>query len=118
MSSIEGVYKATVQFGETESPALFILKNGRFEGFDSGDRQFRGSYAEDPETLDVLLTADVTFWATAALGEQPTRETRPFTVRVPVPPDEVGGRIAASLDLNEEQGSVIIERLSLLEFLA
>jgi hypothetical protein len=117
MASIEGVYKATVQLGETVSPVLFILKNGRFEGFDADDRRFRGTYDEDPDTLDVVLTADISFWTPALQGEPRTRETRPFSVRVPAPPDEVGVVIAASLDLGESQGSVVIERLASLEFL-
>jgi hypothetical protein len=117
MASIEGVYKATVQIGEGVSPVLVILKNGRFEGFDLDDRRFRGTYDEDPNTLDVVLTADISFWMPGLQGEPRTRETRPFSLRVPVPPDEVGVEIAAGIDLDAGQGSVVIERLSLPEFL-
>jgi len=117
MASIEGIYKAIVQIGETESPMLFILKGGQFEGFDFDDRRIYGTYDQDPETFDILMTANVSFLTPALRGQPRARETRPFMVRVPAPPDEVGVRIAASLNLDQAEGSVIIERVSFAEFL-
>lgn len=119
MTDIEGIYKATVQIAETMSPAMFVLKDGRFEGFDLNDRQYHGTYRQDPETLDVLLTADMMFWEPVLPGQpRAARHTQPFTVRLPAPPAEEGGRIAASLNMDQTQGSVVIERLSFLEQLA
>lgn len=117
MATIEGIYKATVTVGDTVSPVLFILKAGRFEGVDTDDRRFSGTYAADPATLDVLLTAQVSYWTPVLPGEEPVRATAPFTVRVPEPPGEVGATIAADLNLDETVGSVVIERLSTLDFL-
>ncbi|WP_445147382.1 hypothetical protein [Dyella sp. Tek66A03] len=115
MASNEGIYKATIQIGETESSVLFLLKGGRFDGFDLDDRRFRGTYREDPNTLDLLLTAELSYLTPVLAGQPRTRQIHPFTVRVPAPPDEVGVPIAADLSLDEAQGSVIIERLSLIE---
>ncbi|WP_214317718.1 hypothetical protein [Nonomuraea sediminis] len=117
MATIEGIYKATVTVGETVSPVLFILKAGRFEGFDTDDRRFTGTYAADPATLEVLLTAQVSYLTPVLAGEEPVRATAPFTARVPAPPDGVGVAIAADLNLDETVGSVVIERLSTLDFL-
>lgn len=111
MASIEGIYKATIQLGEAVSPVIFVLKGGRFEGFDVDDRRFRGTYAQDPDTFDVLMTAEISFLTPPTAGQERTRETRPFTVRLPAPPDEADATIAATLDTAGMQGCVIIERL-------
>lgn len=111
MASIEGIYKATIQLGEAVSPVIFILKGGLFEGFDIDDRRFRGTYAQDPDTHDVLMTAEMSFWTPPMSGQERTRQTRPFTVRLPAPPGEVDATIAATLDMDDMRGCVIIERL-------
>lgn len=112
MASNEGIFKATIQIEDTESSVLFLLKDGRFEGFDLDDRRFRGTYLEDPATLDLLLTAELLYWTPALAGDARTRQTHAFTVRVPAPPAEVGVPMATELDLDQARGSVIVERLS------
>ena len=112
MSSLEGIYKATLQFDNTQSPVLFVLKDGRFEGFDVDDRRYRGEYRLDEVTDDVVMTAEVSFPVPGAPGEPSKRESHKLTVRVPRPPDQPGVLLAAELDLDEGQGSVVIERLT------
>ena len=110
--SVEGIFKATVEIGGTQSPILFVLKDGRFEGFDLDDRRYRGAYRLDDETRDVVMTADVSFPAQLTPGEPMMRQSRALTVRIPFPPDQPGVLLATELNLDETQGSVVIERLT------
>jgi hypothetical protein len=112
MTSLEGIFRATIQINGVQSPVLFVLKGGRFEGFDLDDRRYRGEYRLDEETNDVVMTTEVSFPAPLQHGEPLTRLSRSLTVRIPLPPDEPGVLLATELDLDEAQGSVVIERLT------
>jgi hypothetical protein len=112
MTFIEGIYKATIQIGDTQSPVLFVLMAGRFEGFDVDDRRYRGEYRQDEVTQDVVMTAEVSFPIPTRPGEPIERRSRSLTVRIPRPPDKPGVLVAADLHLDEGHGCVVIERLT------